>query len=174
MEIEYQHEPRDVEAWWLYTSRRNGGHRLANWANVVALAGGGAWATSKFGSDPLSTNLFGLGGLLAGWGLAAATTRLWVHAAAQASARGAAQKQFGPHRLLVGPEGILERGPVATHSHAWSAVEGLFETGEHLFVGIAGGSAYVVPKRNLAPESAASLKATVGSYMEAERRRTTG
>jgi hypothetical protein len=167
MECEYNHEPRDVEAWWQYYSRHSMPYRLNYWLSAALIAGSGAWAGTRIGlTFQTSPIALGLLGLLAGWGLAVAVARAWIHASVVAIAKTqAGQLQFGRHRLSLGVDGIREEGPSAVHMHEWRAVEGLRETADHFFLVVGGGFAYAIPKRGLAPDDAAAIKASVATYL---------
>jgi hypothetical protein len=174
MVLEYEHEPRDVEAWWLHYTQRGGFHRINYWASVALIAWGCGWVGTQIGTTPTSRVILAACGALVGWGLAAAVQRVWIHATVASGAKGhAGQQQFGAHRLSLQSEGILEEGPSASHKHGWDAVEGLLETADHFFLPVGGGQAYVIPKRALSVETAAAFKASVAAHLaEEERRRT--
>jgi hypothetical protein len=166
MELDYDHEPRDVEAWWQFHSRHSTPHRLNYWLSVALVAGGAAWVGTQIGLTPSSRVALGLVGSFIGWGLAAAAARAWIHASVVAMAKGsAAQEQFGRHRLTLGPDGIREQGPSAVHTHTWSTVDGLFETSDHLFLAVGGGFAYAIPKRALGPDTAAAIRRSVATFL---------
>lgn len=180
MEIEYDHEPRDLEAWWHDYTRRSTPHQLNYWIGVLLIGGGAAWVATRIGltfSLPLAGRIvLTVAGALAGWGLAVASSKLWLHASVVAAAQGpAAQQQFGRHRLTLQPDGVFEQGPSASHTHSWSAIEGLRETPDHIFLVVGGGFAYAIPKRGLEPESAAAFLTSTAAFLaEEERRRTRG
>jgi hypothetical protein len=166
MECEYDHEPRDVEAWWHYHTHHSSPHRLNYWLGVALIAGGGAWVGTRIGLTQGTRIALGFVGLLAGWALAAAVARAWIHVSVVAMSKSqASQHQFGRHRLTLGADGIREQGPSAVHTHSWSTVEGLGETADHLFLAVGGGFAYAIPKRALAPGDVAAVRASVATYL---------
>lgn len=171
LRVEYRLEARDVGAWWAHARFRSPTYRSSYWLNVGLVACVGGWIGAKVSWSPESRLALGLGGLLGGAALGVAAMAQWARSASQASAAGSGGGQFGLHSLDVGEEGIAEKGPAGSHSHHWGAVEGLWETPGHLFVGIIGGYGYVVPKRDLSPEVAHALKAELQAHI-ANRRRT--
>lgn len=171
MQVEFQLDSSDLAAWWAHARFRGGAYRSSYWINVGLVACVGGWLGVKVSWSPESRLALGFGGLLAGAALGVAAMAQWARSASQANAAGAGGGQFGLHRLDVGEEGIAEKGPAGSHSHHWGAVEGLWDTPGHLFVGIVGGYGYVVPKRDLPPDVVDALKAELHSHM-AKRRRT--
>jgi hypothetical protein len=180
MEIEYDYQPRDLEAWWQYYSRHSSPHRFSYWISVLLIGGGAAWVGTRIGLtfslSSATVAIVAVVGGLVGWSLAAASHRVWLRASAVAAGQGpAVEQQFGRHRLTLRPEGVLEQGPSASHTHAWGAIEGLSETADHMFLVVGGGFAYAIPKRALQRESAAAFRTQVASYLSEEgRRRTRG
>lgn len=68
---------------------------------------------------------------------------------------------LGPQRLEVGPDGVaLEGGGVKAH-YAWSAIDGLDETAEHLFLMTGKVHGIIIPKRALDASDLARLSACV-------------
>lgn len=118
MQVEYQFEPRDIEAWIAHARFRSRDHRVAYWVAIVGIGGGGAWMGSRLGWDPQSTVLCGVVGLLFGSAFAVLGMKASAQVTANASS-GASQTQFGLHHLDVTSEGIAEVGPAGTHSHSW-------------------------------------------------------
>ena len=151
-------------------------YRLDYWLTALVLGGFCAWQAMKFASGRLSKAGLALAGLVLGGALAFVLRRAWIHAAVvSATGTPAARAQFGSHRLTIGPDGVAEDGPAGTHTHAWSAIEGLWETPDQFFLAVGGGYAYVVPKSHLSESSAAEFRAAVTQELAEEgRRRTRG
>lgn len=174
MELQYRNDAADVEAWWRHYMTRNAAHRVSYWVTVALVAGGTAWVASRFTVEPTARVVLSIIGMLAGWGLAEAGVRVSLHATVASTTRSVAGKQqFGPHRLTVGPDGVAEETPSGSHTHGWGAIEELCETKDHLFLAVAGGFAYVLPKRDIAEALQAELRTIVESGIEQKRRRRT-
>jgi hypothetical protein len=175
MELEYEHSQADLEAWWRYYSRRTLAYKLNYWALAVLAAGGGLWIAVQFDVDLFGTVALVALGFLLGWGAAVVSARVWLRDLATAASRSPAAKEtFGSHRLWLTEEGVTERGPAATHSHTWRAVEALWDTADHFFLTVGGGQAYVIPKRAFhSPSADAEFRALVASRLAEERRRRT-
>ena len=152
--IEFQLEPADVEAWYLYQLDSAKAYRYQYWATAVAASGlcavyVGQWAGSTVISAAAAVLGFG-----AGWYGAHAVLRSSLRAVARERAKGpTSATQFGTHQLSLDASGISEIGPATQHKHDWKAVEGLVESSGHLFVRVPGGAAYVIPKRAFVTEA---------------------
>ena len=146
-EIEFQLEPADVEAWYL-SHLDSRAYRVIYWAGGLVTSGIAAVrADQMVASVPVSavTAVVGFG---VGWALARIAHRSYLRGNARELANEpGASKQFGSYRLVVDDAGVSETGPVSQHRHSWEAVLGVKETEQHLFLLVAGGSAYVIPKR---------------------------
>ena len=167
LHLEYTLEPGDVEAWWLARSRHGRVARVNYWLTVAMFVAGSGWVFTLLAaqfvqlSAPVRVIAAALG-VVAGWGLAEVTLRTWYRAmAGEHSSTGKGPSQFGAHTLEISPEGISEAGPSGRHSHSWRAFESLLETRDHIFLTVAGGFAYAVPKRGLPPEALGKLRDAV-------------
>ena len=169
-QVEFELEPADVEAWYLYQLDSVKAYRYQYWASALIAAGVCAvsadrWAGSTAISAAAAVAAFG-----AGWYGARASLRSYYRAIAREHAKGrASAMEFGTHRLAFDASGISEASPGAQHTHQWEAVERLSETRDHLFVLVAGGSAYIVPKRAFA--TAAEMAAFRSAFAEAAANR---
>lgn len=153
-EIEFQLEPADVEAWYLYQLDSVKAYRYQYWATAVIVSGVCAVSAEQWAGSTGISAAAAVAGFGAGWYVARASLRSYFRAVAREVAkRPASATEFGTHRLSLDASGISETGPAAQHKHDWKGVERLCETSGHLFVLVAGGAAYVVPKRAFVTES---------------------
>jgi hypothetical protein len=122
--------------------------RLVPWFSAAALAFGAFAAADHYALPLEMVLLLGSLGLPAGyWGskkLTDVSIAAWISDQLRSPA---SSTQFGRYRVTLDAEGISEEAPNGRHSHRWAAVEDLCETESHLFVVVAGSSAYVIPKR---------------------------
>ena len=170
--IEFQLEPTDIEAWYLYQLDTVKAYRYQYWAAAVAASGLCAVYVGQWAGSTLISAAAAVAGFGAGWYGARATLRSSLRAVARERAKGpASAAEFGPHQLSLDASGISEIGPATQHKHDWKAVEGLFESSGHLFVRVAGGAAYVIPKRAFVSE--AGMVAFRSAFIEATTNRAT-
>ena len=147
LEIEFQLQPSDIEAWYIsdLDSRAN---RIIYCACGLVTSGIAAVRADQLvASVPISaaTAVIGFG---VGWALARLAYRSYLRGNARELANEpGASKQFGSYRLVVDDAGVSETGPVSQHRHTWDAMCGVKETDEHMFLLVAGGSGYIIPKR---------------------------
>jgi hypothetical protein len=59
---------------------------------------------------------------------------------------------LGPNRLELADNGVKTAGPAAESLVYWSAIQKITQTGRHLFMFIAPGSALMVPRRAFASD----------------------
>jgi hypothetical protein len=154
--VEFDAQPADFAAWWRFQAWRPRSMRLVPWLGAVALAFGALAAADHYALRLDTVLLLGCLGFPAGyWGskkLTDASITAWI----SDQLRGPAPStQFGRYRVTLDAEGISEEAPNGRHSHRWAAVEDLCETQSHLFMVVAGSSAYVIPKRAFASVQAA-------------------
>jgi hypothetical protein len=169
-EVEFQLEPADVEAWYLYQLNSVKAYRYQYWASAVIASGVCAVSADKWAGSTVISAAAALVGFGAGWYGARASLRSYFRAIAREQAKGpASATEFGTHRLSFDASGISQAGPAAQHRHHWKAVETLSETSGHLFVIVAGGAAYVVPKRAFTTE--AEMAAFRSAFAEAAANR---
>jgi len=130
--------------------------RLVPWFGAAALAFGAFAAADHYALRLDTVLLLGCLGLPAGyWGskkLTDASITAWIGDQLRSPT---SSTQFGRYRITLDLEGIFEEAPNGRHSHRWAAVEDLCETESHLFLVVAGSSAYVLPKRAFASAQAA-------------------
>jgi YcxB-like protein len=147
MQVEFELEPRDVEAWHLYHIERSRSHRLNYLVTGLIVAGVLAVRTNQLTESVVLSSVGAVVGFGLGWLLGRALMRSYVRFSARQYAGAAAATQFGKHQLTIDAAGIAEIGPASQHRNDWRAVEDIVQTSAHLFVIIAGGYAYIVPKR---------------------------
>ena len=153
-EVEFELEPADVEAWYLYHLDSVKAYRYQYWASALIASGVCAVGADRWTGSTVFSAAAAVAGFAAGWYGARASFRSYCRAIAREQAKGpASAMEFGTHRLAFDASGISEAGPAAQHKHHWNAVERLSETSGHLFVLVAGGAAYIVPKRAFATEA---------------------
>jgi hypothetical protein len=166
LEIEFQLEPADVEAWYLYQLDSVKAYRYQYWATAVIVSGVCAVSADRWAGSTVISATAAVAGFGVGWYGAYASLRSYFRAIAREHAKGGpSATEFGMHWLSLDASGISETGPAAQHKHDWKAVEGLSETSGHLFVLVAGGAAYIVPKRAFATE--AEMAAFRSAFVEA-------
>ena len=154
VEVAFELEPADVEAWYLYQLDSVKAYRYQYWASALIASGVCAVSADHWAGSTVISAAAAVAGFAAGWYGARASLRSYYRALAREQSTGpASAMEFGTHRLSFDPSGISEAGPAAQHKHLWNAVERLSETSGHLFVLVAGGSAYIVPKRAFATEA---------------------
>jgi hypothetical protein len=145
-------------------------YRYQYWAAAVIVSGVCAVNADQWAGSIVISAAAAVAGFGAGWYGARASLRSYLRAVARERAKGpASATEFGTHRLSFDASEISETGPAAQHKHDWKAVEGLSETSGHLFVLVAGGAAYVVPKRAFATE--ARMAAFRSAFAEATAKR---
>jgi len=76
---------------------------------------------------------------------------------------------LGPWQLWTTEDGLQARGSESSTQIAWSAVQGLSETAEHLFVSLGPAQSLIVPKRGLEREALDAFKAAVRERAPAAR-----
>lgn len=153
-EVEFELEPADVEAWYLYQLDSVKAHRYQYCAAALIGAGVCAVSADNWTGSTIISLAAALAGFGVGWYGARASLRSYYRAVAREQAKGPASAlEFGTHRLTFDASGISETSPAAQHKHHWKAVERISETRGHFFVLVAGGSAYIVPKRAFATEA---------------------
>ena len=168
--VEFELEPGDVEAWYLYQLDSVKAYRYQYWASALIAAGVCAVSADRWGGSTVISAAAAVTGFGVGWYGARASLRSYYRAIAREQAKGpASAMEFGTHRLAFDTSGISEASPAAQHKHHWTAVERLSETSGHLFVLVAGGSAYIVPKRAFA--TAAEIAAFRSAFSEAAANR---
>ena len=154
-EIEFQLEPADVEAWYLYQVDSVKTYRYQYWATALIASGVCAVSADRWTGSTMVSAAVAVMGFGAGWYGARASLRSYVRALARERTKTpASATEFGTHRLSFDASGVSETGPAAQHKHDWKAVEGFSETSDHLFLLVAGGAAYVLPKRAFGTEAA--------------------
>lgn len=72
---------------------------------------------------------------------------------------------LGPHRMWTSPEGMHFQGTQSESRIAWSAVTGLAETPDHLFVLIGPAQSVILPKRGQNPADVAGFRAAVQAHL---------
>jgi hypothetical protein len=76
--------------------------------------------------------------------------------------RGDPATLFGPHLLTLAEDGLAERGPKSEHRFAWSAVQKVVVSPDHIFVFLSTLQGIIIPRRALPdPQAAESLVALV-------------
>ena len=152
--VEFGLEPADIEAWYLHQLDSVKAYRYQYWAAAVIVSGVCAVSADNWTGSTAISAAAAVAGFGAGWFAARASMRSYYRAVAREQANGpASAMEFGTHRLSFDASGISESAPAAQHKHAWKAVEALSETDSHFFVLVAGGSAYIVPKRAFATDA---------------------
>jgi hypothetical protein len=165
-EVEFELEPADVEAWYMYQLDSVKAYRYQYWASALIVSGVCAVNADNWAGSTVISAAAAVAGFGAGWYGARAGLRSYYRAIAREVSKGpASAMQFGTHRLAFDASGISEASPAAQHKHNWDAVERLSETSGHLFVLVAGGAAYIVPKRAFATE--AEMAAFRSAFAEA-------
>ena len=156
LEVEFDLQPPDLLAWWRFQWGRQRTVKVFPW-----LAGFGLALFAMNSASPESsveaTLIMGLLVMAVGFFI----SRELLRGSLRRSAAGlqktkAGPTMFGPHRLRVDLVGVSEQGPAGSHSYRWEAVDELCETPHHFFLIVAGGYAYVVPKRAFPTEVAAA------------------
>ena len=163
--VDFDFQPADLAAWWLFSTRRHRTGRLLPWFAGLTLAFLGMAAANHYSlrlEAVVAIGFLALGaGLFGVPRLARSGTTAWSDDQAKSSA---GATQFGSYSLTLDIEGVAEKAPNGTHRHTWGAVEELCETTTHFFIVTAGTGAYVVPKRVFAGEGeAASFWSTAKS-----------
>ncbi len=78
---------------------------------------------------------------------------------------------LGQKTLSITAEGLQEKGAHSTVSHTWSGIESVEETREAIYLNVAGGAGYIIPKRALAGDPTADeFLATVARYRATGKR----
>ena len=76
--------------------------------------------------------------------------------------RGDPATLFGRHALTLTEDGLAERGPKSEHRFAWSAVQKVVVSPDHIFVFLSTLQGIIIPRRALPePQAAESLIALV-------------
>ena len=157
-EVQFELEPADVEAWYLYQLDSVKAYRYQYWASALITSGVCAIYADHWAGSTVISAAAAVAGFAAGWYGARAGLQSYYRALAREVSKGpASAMEFGTHRLAFDASGISETSPAAQHQHHWRAVARLSETRRHLFLLVAGGSAYIVPKRAFATEAELSL-----------------
>lgn len=155
IQVTFDLREEDCRAWWQYWQERRWPSGVNYGIALVAMLCMFKLAQTYWLEWPASIGL-GAAGLVCGYLASRSFPSLVANEAARSVFSGKkAKAQLGSHTLAADDEGIHEEAPYGSHQHRWSALEEFCETSDHFFVVVAGGHAYVVPKRAFATEATA-------------------
>ena len=150
--------------WWNAHSRINPLGRLSRWVLLIAMSIAGSLIGARIAPLTSASWFVVAVGTAVGWLLGELFLSGWFRFAALVQSSGTVAKtQFGSHSLRVDAEGLSETGPAGTVTRGWAAFERIMETKEHLFLVLAGGAAYVVPRATLPADTLGALKQEIAS-----------
>jgi hypothetical protein len=108
-EIQFQLEPADVEAWYLYQLDSVKAYRYQYWATAVIVSGVCVVSADQWAGSTVISAAAAVAGFGAGWYGARASFRSYVRAVARERAQGPSSvTEFGAHRLSFDASGISE------------------------------------------------------------------